>query len=160
MINFRGGDDLTLDEVTVGVDLVKQVISPNANVLFGVGFDEEMKDEVRVTLIATGFSGGNDGKAAFFSSEAATQVAADNVKRRAEATAGPATVNPCGHAFTGRSNTSRTSTLCITAQKPVNAPISGTVSVDEDKNIPPFLRKNERLIKTQRQRFVAFYFVF
>ena len=30
MINFRGGDDLTLDEVTVGVDLVKQVISPNA----------------------------------------------------------------------------------------------------------------------------------
>lgn len=36
MINFRGGDDLTLDEVTVGVDLVKQVISPNANVLLSL----------------------------------------------------------------------------------------------------------------------------
>lgn len=141
MINFRGGDDLTLDEVTVGVDLVKQVISPNANVLFGVGFDEEMKDEVRVTLIATGFSGGNDGKAAFFSSEAATQVAADNVKRRAEATAGPATVNPVDMLSQGGATRPAPQPSAFTAQKPVNAPISGTVSVDEDKNIPPFLRK-------------------
>lgn len=141
MINFRGGDDLTLDEVTVGVDLVKQVISPNANVLFGVGFDEEMKDEVRVTLIATGFSGGNDGKAAFFSSEAATQVAADNVKRRAEATAGPATVNPVDMLSQGGATRPAPQPSAFTAQKPVNATISGTVSVDEDKNIPPFLRK-------------------
>ncbi len=42
IVNFRGGEDLSLDEVIVGVDLVRQVISPDANVLFGVGFDENM----------------------------------------------------------------------------------------------------------------------
>ena len=82
IVNFRGGEDLTLDEVTTGVDLVRQVISPEANVLFGVGFDEALKDEVQVTLIATGFSGGNDESASFFSSEAATRVAATTIQRQ------------------------------------------------------------------------------
>lgn len=140
MINFRGADDLTLDEVTVGVDLVKQVISPNANVLFGVGFDENMKDEVRVTLIATGFSGGNDSKAAFFSSEAATQVAANSVKRRvSEDSVAAARSNPVD-ALTRPSVSSEAKQPSFVGSKDT-FPISGNVSVDEDKSIPPFLRK-------------------
>lgn len=140
MINFRGADDLTLDEVTVGVDLVKQVISPNANVLFGVGFDENMKDEVRVTLIATGFSGGNDSKAAFFSSEAATQVAANSVKRRvSEDSVAAARSNPVD-ALTRPSVSSEAKQPSFVGSKET-FPISGNVSVDEDKSIPPFLRK-------------------
>lgn len=140
MINFRGADDLTLDEVTVGVDLVKQVISPNANVLFGVGFDENMKDEVRVTLIATGFSGGNDSKAAFFSSEAATQVAANSVKRRvSEDSVAAARSNPVD-ALTRPSVSSEAKQPSFVESKET-FPISGNVSVDEDKSIPPFLRK-------------------
>ena len=140
MINFRGADDLTLDEVTVGVDLVKQVISPNANVLFGVGFDENMKDEVRVTLIATGFSGGNDSKAAFFSSEAATQVAANSVKRRvSEDSVAAARSNPVD-ALTRPSVSSEAKQPSFVGSKET-FPISSNVSVDEDKSIPPFLRK-------------------
>ncbi len=144
IINFRGADDLTLDEVTVGVDLVKQVISPNANVLFGVGFDEGMKDEVRVTLIATGFSGADNGKAAFFSSEAATQAAVDNVKRRAsESAAATTTVNPVDTVIRP-TVPPRPTTPQQPAVKPQTAqptPISGIVSVEEDTSIPPFLRK-------------------
>lgn len=141
MINFRGGEDLTLDEVTVGVDLVKQVISPGANVLFGMAFDEEMKDEVRVTLIATGFSGENDEQAAFFGNETATQVAAENTRRRADAnTAATATVNPID--TVGKRNVATTfQQQRPNTVRPENGTISGTVSVDEDKNIPPFLRK-------------------
>ncbi len=135
MINFRGGDDLTLDEVTVGVDLVRQVISDKANVLFGVGFDETMKDSVRVTLIATGFSGGNDSKAAFFSSEAATQVAANSVKRRVtEDVIASQRSNPVDVV---RQPSSATPSF-VTSSSPT---ISGNVVVEEDKNIPPFLRK-------------------
>ncbi len=140
MINFRGGDDMTLDEITVGVDLVKQVISPNANVLFGVAFDENMKDEVRVTLIATGFSGGNDSKAAFFSSEAATQVAADNVKRRAAEGAVAATVHPID-AIKQQPTHAPVQEPVFKPQKSADNTISGTVTVEEDKTIPPFLRK-------------------
>ncbi len=134
MINFRGGDDLTLDEVTVGVDLVRQVISDKANVLFGVGFDETMKDFVRVTLIATGFSGGNDSKAAFFSSEAATQVAANSVKRRVtEDVIASQRSNPVDVV-----RQPSTAPSFVTSSSPT---ISGNVAVEEDKNIPPFLRK-------------------
>lgn len=135
MINFRGGDDLTLDEVTVGVDLVRQVISDKANVLFGVGFDETMKDSVRVTLIATGFSGGNDSKAAFFSSKAATQVAANSVKRRVtEDVIASQRSNPVDVVR----QPSSAAPSFVTSSSPT---ISGNVAVEEDKNIPPFLRK-------------------
>lgn len=139
MINFRGGDDLTLDEVTVGVDLVKQVISPNANVLFGMAFDDEMRDEVRVTLIATGFSGENDSKAAFFGSEASTNAAAESMKRRADAgSVAAATVNPID--TIGKQNAAQPGPVPTSPLRSGN-PLSGTISVEEDKSIPPFLRK-------------------
>ncbi len=133
IVNFRGGDDLTLDEVTTGVDLVRQVISPDANVLFGVGFDENMKDEVQVTLIATGFSGGNDSKAAFFSSETATNVQASAIKRNSVTTESPLGASPV------------IPTQPV-AKPPVSQPIetpaiAGTIPVDDDPTIPPFLRK-------------------
>lgn len=139
IVNFRGGEDLSLDEVIVGVDLVRQVISPDANVLFGVGLDENMKDEVQVTLIATGFSGKGDERAAFFSSEAATHVAATNIQRN---NAANATVQQSPLA-----NPSKPAAQQPQQQAPYfkqqqgGSAISGNVPVDEDPSIPPFLRK-------------------
>lgn len=136
IVNFRGGEDLLLDEITVGVDLVRQVISPEANVMFGVAFDPQMKDEVQVTLIATGFNGGPNNQTSFFSSEAATNVAANNLQRGAAATeaARPRTsTNPFPTAQQNPAMDNRS---------PVDGgSISGTLSVDEDPSIPPFLRK-------------------
>ncbi len=137
IVNFRGGEDLSLDEVIVGVDLVRQVISPDANVLFGVGFDENMKDEVQVTLIATGFSGKNDDKASFFSSEAATHVAATNIQRN---NVTGANGKPQGAATLQTQSTVGNSSSYFPAGGE-QRPISGTVSVDEDPSILPFLRK-------------------
>lgn len=136
IVNFRGGEDLLLDEITVGVDLVRQVISPEANVMFGVAFDPQMKDEVQVTLIATGFNGGPNSQTSFFSSEAATNVAASNLQRGAapQENAKPqVATNPFP---TAQNDASR-------APKTVaeSAGISGTLNVDEDPSIPPFLRK-------------------
>ena len=140
IVNFRGSDDLSLDEVTVGVDLVRQVISPDANVLFGVGFDENLKDEVQVTLIATGFSGKNDsGKAAFFSSEAATQVAATNIKMGT--TVNTPVNSPLLHQQQQHQSEVQHSQATVTPAAPAQPTISGTVPVEEDPSIPPFLRK-------------------
>ena len=139
MINFRGGNDLTLDEVTVGVDLVKQVISPKANVLFGVAFDDNMKDEVRVTLIATGFSGGNDNKASFFSSEAATQVVADSMQRRG--TQGGQSQMGVSDILPRQPMSQQPAHQHAQPKTSENTPISGNIPVEEDKNIPPFLRR-------------------
>ena len=137
IVNFRGGEDLSLDEVTVGVDLVRQVISPDANVLFGVGFDENMKDEVQVTLIATGFSGQDGGKAAFFSSEAATQVAATNIKMGS--TVNTPANSPLLRQQQPQAQPSQPAVSSPSA--PEQPPISGTITVEEDPSIPPFLRK-------------------
>lgn len=134
IVNFRGGEDLLLEEVTVGVDLVRQVISPDANVLFGVGFDPEMKDEVQVTLIATGFSGEQNNQASFFSSEAATRVAATNVQRNNATPTQDVVREPKGIPTQPQLQPGM-------AQPQSGGNISGTLSVDEDPSVPPFLRK-------------------
>ena len=134
IVNFRGGDDLSLEEVTVGVDLVRHV-------LFGVGFDENMKDEVQVTLIATGFSGNGDGKAAFFSSEAATHVAATNIQRTS-AVNQPVSQSPLDSVSQSREQSRPQFETPFASQQPVSQnSFSGNVSVEEDPTIPPFLRK-------------------
>jgi len=137
IVNFRGGEDLTLDEVTTGVDLVRQVISPEANVLFGVGFDEALKDEVQVTLIATGFSGGNDESASFFSSEAATRVAATTIQRQ-NVTSNPVAPQPQGGFGAPVQQPAQPAAF---GQPTSPAPVNGTIPVEEDPSIPPFLRR-------------------
>ncbi len=55
IINIVGGNDLTLNEVDTAVGLVHSVVDFSANIIFGACIDENMCDEVQVTVIATGF---------------------------------------------------------------------------------------------------------
>jgi cell division protein FtsZ len=57
LFNITGGSSLTLFEVNGAAEVVKQAVDPNANVIFGVALEESMNQEVRLTLIATGFDG-------------------------------------------------------------------------------------------------------
>ncbi|MBQ9791513.1 MAG: cell division protein FtsZ [Clostridia bacterium] len=57
ILNIKGGPDLTLDEVYQSADLVKEVVDPSCNIIFGSGIDVDMTDEVEITVIATGFNG-------------------------------------------------------------------------------------------------------
>ena len=57
ILNIKGGLDLTLEEVYEAADLVKEVVDPSCNIIFGSGIEENMEDEVEITVIATGFSG-------------------------------------------------------------------------------------------------------
>ena len=57
LINITGGPDLSLFEANNAASLVSDAVDPNANIIFGVMIDPEMKDEVSVTVIATGFEG-------------------------------------------------------------------------------------------------------
>lgn len=59
LLNVKGGLDLPLDQVYEAADLVKQVVDPSCNIIFGSGIDEAMNDEVEITIIATGFNNGN-----------------------------------------------------------------------------------------------------
>ena len=57
LINITGGPDLSLFEANNAASLVSDAVDPNANIIFGVMIDPEMKDEVSITVIATGFEG-------------------------------------------------------------------------------------------------------
>jgi cell division protein FtsZ len=55
LLNITGGTDLGIFEVNEAADLVFQSADPDANIIFGAVIDENMKDEIRITVIATGF---------------------------------------------------------------------------------------------------------
>jgi len=55
LFNITGGADLSLFEVSAAASVIKESAHPEANVIFGAQIDESLGDEVRVTVIATGF---------------------------------------------------------------------------------------------------------
>lgn len=55
LLNITGGSDLGLFEVNEAAAVVTDAADPDANIIFGAVIDEEMKEEIRVTVIATGF---------------------------------------------------------------------------------------------------------
>ncbi len=55
LFNVRGGPDLTLFEVNQAAAIIKETAHPDVNLIFGAVIDPDMGDEVRVTVIATGF---------------------------------------------------------------------------------------------------------
>jgi cell division protein FtsZ len=57
LFNITGGSDLSLFEVSAAANVIKESAHPEANVIFGAQVDETLGDEVRVTVIATGFEG-------------------------------------------------------------------------------------------------------
>ena len=55
LINVTGGEDISIVDINEAASLVMQEADPEANIIFGAGIDETMGDEVRITVIATGF---------------------------------------------------------------------------------------------------------
>ena len=55
LLNITGGKDLGIFEVNTAAELVQKSIDPEANIIFGAVIDEDMEDEISVTVIATGF---------------------------------------------------------------------------------------------------------
>ena len=55
LINITGSEDMGLEDVEAAANLVQEAAHPDANIIFGATFDPSMQDEIRVTVIATGF---------------------------------------------------------------------------------------------------------
>ena len=128
ILNIKGGIDLTLEEVYESAALVKEVVDPSCNIIFGSGIDENLEEEVEITVIATGFSGStltDDMKEEVKRSVASETEKAENFVR--------ADVN--NRMF----NINREKEAEEVAPQPKQVQTS-RVEVD-DSNIPPFLRK-------------------
>ncbi len=55
LINITGGADISIIEINEAANLIMEAADPDANIIFGAGIDETMGDQVRITVIATGF---------------------------------------------------------------------------------------------------------
>lgn len=56
LFNITGGNDLTLYEINEAAEIIHAAADVEANIIFGANIDESLQDEVRVTVIATGFN--------------------------------------------------------------------------------------------------------
>ena len=80
IINITASPDVSLDDIDVASTIISEKAAEDANIIWGAVVNEEMKDEISVTVIATGFS--SDGK----TKAAAKKAAADAEPAKAEST--------------------------------------------------------------------------
>jgi len=57
LLNITGGSSMTLGEVNQAAEIVNEAAADDANIIFGAVIDDSLKDEIRVTVIATAFGG-------------------------------------------------------------------------------------------------------
>jgi cell division protein FtsZ len=55
LLNITGGPDLTLHEVNEAAQAIADAVDPECNTIFGAVIHPKLKDEVKITVIATGF---------------------------------------------------------------------------------------------------------
>jgi cell division protein FtsZ len=88
LFNVTGGSDLGLFEVNEAAEVIKEAADPEANIIFGTVIDDRMRDEVKVTVIATGFDATRKprpaGRAVTPASEVATGIEASLDERSRE----------------------------------------------------------------------------
>jgi cell division protein FtsZ len=62
LINITGGENLSLHEVNDAATMIQEEADEDANIIFGAVIDPKMNDEIRITVIATGFGNGDEKK--------------------------------------------------------------------------------------------------
>jgi cell division protein FtsZ len=80
LFNVTGGSDLGLFEVNEAAEVIKEAADPEANIIFGTVIDDRMRDEVKVTVIATGFDGTKKARPAGRVGSAATAEVATGIE--------------------------------------------------------------------------------
>jgi cell division protein FtsZ len=66
LFNLTGGPDMTLFEVNEAAEIIRKTAHPEVNIIFGAVIDETMSDQIRITVIATGFDTASQQRPAMF----------------------------------------------------------------------------------------------
>jgi cell division protein FtsZ len=114
LFNVTGGPDLSLFEVNEAAEIIRQTAHPEVNIIFGAVIDEDLGDEVHITVVATGFDTTSPGASA----------------HRRPAAAQASTAQRSEPAETPRQQ----------ARSPIEVQIP-QFSQNDELDIPPFLRR-------------------
>jgi cell division protein FtsZ len=160
LINIVGGPDLKMKEIQEAASLVQEQAHEDANIIFGASIDETLGENVKVTVIATGFDGADReaaidamaGRASLIpqtiSSAPPRSLAAAAQARNGGESAAVASRRPAAPAQSGvmRSDARPDSRALASALVPRSAPRAAAVqdgfpSLDHDWDVPAFQRK-------------------
>jgi len=140
LLSISGGSDLGLFEINEAARLVQEAAHPEANIIFGTVIDDALGDEVRVTVIAAGFDGGDPTPRS--DSRALGQVQAGGPARPAAAS-GPAAgaAYPSAPVAAAPAPAPAPAPVAPVVVPPVQAP-PRPVSIDDgdDLDVPDFLK--------------------
>ena len=125
ILNIKGGLDLSLEEVYESAELVRQVLDPSCNIIFGSGIDENMTDEVEITVIATGFNDNAD---------------RDKLRARMDVNSSMFGNDSTSQPNLAKSNEEEYEQTEIEEEEPVRTNFSSRVAIDE-VDVPPFIKK-------------------
>ncbi len=139
LFNITGGPDLSLFEVNEAADIIKNSSHPEVNMIFGAQIDENMGDEVRITVIATGFEQSRV-KARL---DAQPPRPMQSVPRQNTQSA-PQQHQPVQPPAPQQQRPQTPPpTPQVRPQPPQDASYSGRVYEEDDMDIPPFLRRKK-----------------
>ncbi|MBO5589977.1 MAG: cell division protein FtsZ [Acidaminococcaceae bacterium] len=124
LFNITGGKDLSLFDVTEASNIITEAVDPEANIIFGAVIDENLDDEIRVTVIATGFNGKNPA----LTGQSTIQTPGWKTQKRAGGEIKTAaTVKPAASTVTAREESSHSS-------------IISSFPKDPTEEIPPWMQ--------------------
>lgn len=124
LINITGGRDLGLHEISEASSIIQEAAHPDANIIFGAVIDENMHDEVRITVIATGFD---------------TKAKID--KERMERQLTTSAEKPFVYRKLDRQAPPAPKKAPISPFRKKIEPISGDFVIENDLDVPTFIRK-------------------
>lgn len=80
LLNITGGRDLSMFDANQAAQLVQDLVDSDAKIIFGVALDEALEDEMRITLVATGFDSVNPSKPGY--KDIFNKVSSDGAARK------------------------------------------------------------------------------
>ena len=96
LLSIAGSKDLGIQEISDAADVVANAVDPEANIIFGTVVDESLGDQVRITVIATGFSDSNVNRQdeLFAAQQSQSKAAASTEPQRTAPATSPAQADP------------------------------------------------------------------
>jgi len=136
LFNITGGPDLSLFEVNEAAAIIKESAHPEVNMIFGAQIDENMGDEVRITVIATGFE-----QSRVKNRLDVQQAMRQPVQRQQPQTSQPQVQQPSQPAQQQQPQVRSPQQQPAQPQRPMQDDFAARVYDEDDMDIPPFLRK-------------------
>ncbi|HRQ41071.1 MAG TPA: cell division protein FtsZ [Chloroflexota bacterium] len=128
LFNITGGTNMSLHEINQAASVIRETAHPDVNLIFGAVIDETLDDEVRVTVIATGFEHGSPLMHRITRPD--TRVTSRPTQPPTRVTAPPASAGATGSGYRPAASTQPAQS------KPATYPM-------DNMDIPAFLRKRE-----------------